>query len=470
MQKSKITAIMLIYSIVSYIFYLIAFIFIKKSEYYSGIIFFTPVIIYSAFKIKEIQDKNKVFFLFYMMIPFIISSALTLNKILPAWEVTGIFPIIFLLSLFFSNKNDKSIPIILENLKKHFFTLLSILLLFSTIHFIKTGSFNHAIYLFISAYSPALIIVPLMSFIVFLIETTTSGIILNSGKLFKQQSPIKRIIFDGTDFLNLEQYSLKEIVTAKNISKQEFTNKMNQLNTVSQNSEKYLNSLKNKTIFSEKIKEDVFSVSPLNLMLEDKKFTHKTIKLPQKSNNYSYIALAQNYEIIGYYIIDKTNFDNNAKIFETIKEQFNIQMVIIGKKSELTKWKKYAEFVETTELANIGQGDLLISKYEGFSPSAIKINWEIDKKNSGDIFLSKPFPLTILKIITIFQRKNRKTSKGLVFASLPLILPIFSQAFNFYLPEVSATSILLSISISIIWFMPKKQKNKKNKANKLTLN
>ena len=148
MKKLNFSVHFFLYSLLAYIFYLIYFVFIKKTDYFFGLYYFTPAYIFVFIKLFSTGIKKLPWVAAFAAIPFAISVFLTFaDHPLQGWEVSGFIPVAVLASYLFKSSGGSPTPLgirVLPKIIKWFFV---VVLVFGVIHFVKTRSINDALLL-----------------------------------------------------------------------------------------------------------------------------------------------------------------------------------------------------------------------------------------------------------------------------------------------------------------------------------
>lgn len=448
MKKVNFDASMLIYAIFSYMFYIIAYVFIAKSSYHAGLYIFTPSLLYSLFRLLSVrQIKQTAPAILFVGLPFLVATFLTVNNYLGAWEVVGFLPIPVLGS--FSFKVEKKATILQTTMiSKKVFIFLLIFLIPPIINYVKYGDILKALNLFLIIYSPAVILTTVAVFISFIIETTTINIILNNYRFFNRAANIKRILFNTPDFLNITQLNLKRIVTLEHIDKTDFVHKVEKLNDALVQSGKTLG--KN-SFFSHTFPEgSTLTMAPLHVMLSKKRFKKGKLLLPKDLNELSYVALAEDQQIIGYYIIDRVDKETNAALLKILHDKYNIEICLFN--APENDWENITHFDSLDDIS-LKQEDLIITK------EPLKINhpsipiiaqYGEENKEMSDMYIAEPFLMNILKLILISKRLPHKHTKAVVISSLPFVLPLLSSTAGVAVPQVPSIAVLFSFALTLL--------------------
>jgi len=462
MKKFNFTISAFLYSFLVYCFYLVVYIFVKRSGYENGIYLFTPAFIFTFFKMISNKLWKKPVVILFVMIPFVMSAYLSLNNgVAAGWEVSGIIPIFVLASFLFKSGEKPATP--LENIlmtKICVMILLSVLF-FSSVHFFRTGDINSAVYLAVSVYSPAPVLLALAIFVNFIISTAAVSIVLNNLKLFNMGGKIKRLVFDTDDFLTLPHLNLSGIVTVTGVSKNDFLEKVEKLNEAARQSKEYAKQLKQNKLFSKKFKEEGYTLAmaPVNVMVESGNYDVSGIPLPETDDKRSFIALAMDSTIIGYYAIDRITPETNSDMLKVIKENFNIPSIVVNP-SDISLWGNCCSCVEKFDELEMLPEDMIISSAISESDSILASWGEKDKeKIKGDVFIAKPFLSSILNLMIITHSIPQKFYKGIIIVSLPFAFPLFTVSMGLKIPQVSAASTMFSLVFTIFYvFYVKKRK------------
>ncbi len=459
MKKFNFNITAFLYSFFAYAVYLVFFIFIKRSGYPGGIYLFTPAYLFALYKLFTIGLWKSPSIMIYVFLPFVFSAYLSSKGGPSGWEVTGIIPFTVLSTFLFKSGKQAATP--LENIyvAKGCFLILCSVAFFSAIHFFHKGDIESAIYLALSIYSPAPLFMILALFVNFIISTAAVSVILNNLNLFNKGGKIERLIFDSDDYLNLPHLNLSGIETAKGVTPEYFLEKVEQLNEVARKSKEYAGQLKQNKLFTKKINGSTLAMAPLSVMLKAGVYKTGDIILPENGDKRSFIALAEDSRLIGYYVIDKITAQSNSDILKAVKSSFKIDSVIAGA-NDPELWKECCLTVENLDEAASGENDLIISSKKIDTVSHLAC-WGEGEKSFGDIFIVKPFVATILNLVIISSSLKNKFFKGIIIVSIPFAFSLFSASMGLKIPQVSASSVMFSFVFTVFYvFYIKKRKAK----------
>ncbi|HNZ54030.1 MAG TPA: hypothetical protein PLD55_09050 [bacterium] len=460
MRKINLTLTFFLYSILSYIFYIIVFVFVKNSSYESGIYYFTPAFIFVFIKLFESGIKKIISVALFVTVPFLISVYLTLQGHLAGWEVSGFIPVIVLISYLFKSTDTGATPLRFVHLDRAVWMFFATLLLFASIHFIKTGSIDHALYLAVSIYSPAPAAVVTALFINFIISTAAVSAILNNLRFFNNGAKITRLVFDTDRFLTFPHFNLSGIETVKDVSTIEFLELVEKLNLAASESPEYSQNLKKDKLFSKTFEDGMsLAMAPLNIILSNNGYSHEEIALPEKNDDRSFIALARNSKIIGYYAIDRIKPSTNCSYLELIEKRHGIKSVIIAPE-EPELWNSCCEIKRSFSETEITDSDLIITDEPEENTTGTQVVWGKCDSGKGDIYIAKPFITTIHNIIILSSGLKSRLVKGIIFCSFPFAFSLFSISFGLTLPKISTVSVLFSFVFTMIYIFYMKPSNR----------
>jgi hypothetical protein len=462
MKKFNLNITAFLYTFFAYAVYLVVFVFVKRSGYQSGIYLFVPAYLFAFYKVFQIGLWKKTGFLLYMVFPFIASVYLSASDSPAGWEVTGIIPFTVIATFLFKSGSQPDTPLANIYITKICGFVLAAVIFFSTVHFFRTGDINSALYLAVSIYSPAPIFISLALFINFIISTAAISVVLNNLKLFNNGGRIGRLVFDGDDYLTLPHLNLSGIETAAGVSTDEFLNLVEQLNEVAGKSKEYAKQIKNKKLFSKKIGDSILAMAPIGIMLESGVYKTENIVLPQDGDIRSFIALARDSKVIGYYAIDKITSETNSDILNAITQTFKVQSVVVGA-TDPELWKKCCATVKNMGEVSVKKDDLVVSSTLTDSASYLAC-WGDKNAGRGDVFIVKPFLNTLLSLIIITSSLRDKFFKGIIIVSLPFAFSLFSVSMGLKIPQVSAASAMFSFVFTIfyVFYIKKKKADKRS--------
>jgi hypothetical protein len=466
MKKTNFTLTFFLYSVLAYTFYIIVFVFLKKSSYESGIYYFTPAFIFVFIKLFESGIKKMIPVTLFIAVPFLISVYLTLRGNLAGWEVSGFIPVIVLLSYLFKSSDKGTTPLMAVYLDRTVWMFFAALLLFSSIHFIKTGSIDQALYLAVSIYSPAPAAVVTALFINFIISTAAISAILNNLSFFNKGAKITRLVFDTDRFLSFPHFNLSGIETAKDVTTKEFLELVEKLNQAAAESPEYSENLKKEKLFSKTFEDGTtLAMAPLKVILNNEEYRYEAIALPEKNDDRSFIALAKDGQVIGYYAIDKIKPSTNSSYLELIDKRHGIKSVIIAPE-EPKLWNKCCEIKRSFSEIELTDSDLIITDEPKENIPGTQVVWGKCDMGKGDIYIAKPFITTIHNLIILSSNIKNRLAKGIIFCSFPFAFSLFAISFGLNLPKISTVSVLFSFVFTMLYIFYMKPEAKERRSKK----
>lgn len=450
MKKFNFSVTFFLYSLLVYIFYIIIFIFIKKKGYENGIYYFTPAYVFVFIKLLTSDIKKLASVMFFTVIPFSISVYLSIKGMSPGWEVSGMIPVMVLLSFLFKSSDKGSTPLKIVYLNKIILTYLGVVLLFCVIHFIKTGSIDSALYLAVSIYSPAPVAVTTAIFVNFIISTAAVSAVLNNLDFFNNGAKISRLLFDTDRFLNFPHFNLSGIETLKDVSQKEFIELVEKLNQEASVTPEYSEILKKEKIFSKTFEDGTsLAMAPLSILIEAN-YSSNGIAQPQKNDDRSFIGLAKDNRIIGFYAIDSIKPSTNAAYLEVFEKSYGVKSVIVAPENPEI-WEKCCETVKSFSEIEFKAGDMAVTDDFNAERSVIQAAWGGNDFSKGDIFIAKPFLSTLHNFIILSGGIKNRLIKGVIFCSFPFAFSLFSISFGLMIPQISAVSVLFSFVFTMIY-------------------
>ena len=462
MKKFNVTISMFIFSILIYIFYVIAIVFVKKSGYGAGIYYFTPVFLFSFYKLFRAGIRETWSSVIFTALPYAASVYLSFVSDLPGWEVSGFIPVIVLMSFLFKSGRNGETPLKSVYLPKIVMTFIFAVFFFSFIHFLKNGSIESALYMAVSIYSPAPAAVAVAVFIIFLITTATLSVVLNDMRLFNDGAVIKRIIFDTDSFLTFPHLNLSGIETMKGVTKRDFLALVEKLNAVAESSSEYAENVKKDGIFSHEFEDGTtLAMAPLKIMLSAGVYKKDSVTLPENEDGKSFVALAVNGVIAGYYAIEKIDPSTNAALLEMLKKKLGVSPVICAA-SKPKMWESSSRIVKTLADSDAGSGDILVSEKE-METGAISLIWGGNDYSRGDIFIARPFVSTLMNLVIVSKEVKARMIKGAIVCSFPFAIPLFAISFGLKIPQLSAVALMFSFAMTIAFVSYFKSVNNKKK-------
>ena len=146
MRKNNFTVYFSIYALLSYFFYFVYYVLIKKAGYHYGIFYFSPSFLFSIFMLIRSGLKKTANVTLFTLLPYAVSLYLSLaGHPLQGWETTGFIPIVILSAYCFKNQ-DGATPLDNEALPRIINISLVVVTVFTVIHFIKSSSLNDSLY------------------------------------------------------------------------------------------------------------------------------------------------------------------------------------------------------------------------------------------------------------------------------------------------------------------------------------
>jgi len=457
MKKMNVTLTVFIFSLLAYMVYIVYLVLVKKSGYEDGIYYFSPVYIYLFIKLFSSDIRKLWYIALFCALPFAVSVYLSAKGSLPGWEVTGFLPIVVLGSFLFKDGTKGETPLKNVYVMRTVLIYLVAVIFFAGIHFLRTGNLDSALYLAVSIYSPAPILVSVTMFINFIISTASISVVMNDLKFFNNGAVIKRLIFDTDSFLTFPHFNLYGIETVPGVEKKDFLQKVEALNVVAQKDENYSDTLKRSKLFSSKMEDGtILAMAPLKVMMADKNYSSEGVAMPDIKEDLSYVALAENNKIIGYYAIDKIKPSTNSSIIDVFKKQYGIE-TIIANPAEPKFWKDSARITGSVEEVLPDEFDLIITDWD-FESKASTVFWSGDP-SGGSIFMVKPFLATFFHLIVISAKVREKIYKGVIISSLPFAVNLFIVSFGLHVPQVTAVTLMLSFFVTVMYvFYVRKKK------------
>ncbi|MBO4711112.1 hypothetical protein J5681_04280 [bacterium] len=457
MRKLNFSVHFFLYSLLAYVFFLVYFVFIKKTDYFFGLYYFTLSYIFVFIKLFSTGIKRLPWIAAFAFIPFAISVFLTFaDHPLQGWEVTGFLPIVILASYLFKSSNGSPTPLEIRVLPKIIRYFLLVILVLSIIHFVKTGSLFDTLLLAVTLWTPAPIAAATALFINFIITTTAVSALLNNMNFFNNEAKISRLIFDTDNFLNVPHLNLSAIETAPEVKKEEFIRMIGKLNQAAENDPEQTKDISKNKCFSHTFEDGrTLTMAPLHVLISEKHCSTEGLSIPKKETDSEHIALAEGTRVIGYYTIDKVRPAENAAFIELFDKKFGIKTVIVNPvKPQL--WQNIETKASLDEI-ELNCDDILITAHERENTAAVQALWGGVDTAKGDIFITKPFMKTLLHLIIVSRNIPEKIVKGAVFCSTPFLLQLFATSFGLNSPQISSVALLFSffmITIYIFYIKP----------------
>ena len=466
MRKLNFSVHFFLYSILAYIFYLIYFVFIKKTDYFFGFYYFTPAYIFVFIKLFSTGIKKLPWVALFAFIPFAISVFLTFaDHPFQGWEVSGFIPVVILASYLFKSSGDLPTPLGIRVMPKIIKWFLAVVLLFGIIHFFKTKSLYDALLLVVTLYSPAPIAAATALFINFIVTTTAASVLLNNMKFFNNEAKISRLVFDTDKYLNVPHLNLSGIETIESVKKEDFMQMIAKLNQAAENDPEQTKDIGKNKCFSHTFEDGrTLTMAPLHILVSEKHCSAEGLSIPKKDESSEHIALAEGSKVIGYYTIDKVKPAENAAFLELFDKKFGIKTIIANPvKPQL--WQNIETKTSLDEI-ELNRDDILISGEEHENTAAIQALWGGTDTAKGDVFITKPFMKTLFNFIIVSRNIPEKIVKGAVFCSLPFLFQLFAVSFGIVTPQLSSVIVLTSFFITIVYIFYIRPVSKNSLADK----
>ena len=451
MRKLNFSVHFFLYSILAYIFYLIYFVFIKKTDYFFGLYYFTPAYIFVFIKLFSTGIKKLPWVALFAFIPFAISVFLTFaDSPLQGWEVSGFIPVVILASYLFKSSGDLPTPLGIRVMPKIIKWFLAVVLLFGIIHFFKTKSLFDALLLVVTLWSPAPVAAATALFINFIVTTTAASVLLNNMKFFNNEAKISRLVFDTDKYLNIPHLNLSGIETVENVSKEDFIRMINELNKAAENDPEQAGNINKNKCFAHTFEDGrTLTMAPLHVLISEKHCSAEGLPVPKKDAGSEYVALAEGTKVIGYYTIDRIKPTENAAFLELFNKKFGIKTVIANPvKPQL--WQNIDIKASLDEI-ELSRDDIVIAENYRENLAAIQALWGSADTTKGDIFITKPFMKTLLHFIILSRKIAERIIKGAVFCSLPFLIQLFAASFGIVSPQISSVALLMSFFMTVIY-------------------
>ena len=446
MKRTALDPALLILGALAYFGYLVTIIFVMKSHYEFGLYLFTPLFLYTIFRVLNARIKRASLLLaLYLALPFFTSVWLTLIGAAPVWEVTGALPIAVLFS--FSLKSEKSSSPLFTSLLEPIYALFFALTLFlPLVNFINNRDIVPALQLMLAIYSPALVLTTVIVFLRFIIETASLNMVLNSFRLFIHGAKVDRLLFDSAQFLSLGQVNLSGIITAEGVSRDLFLKKVNLLNKEFAAADENNDIMKRDAKFTRKMLDGTeLTIGTLFLLVKKERYRTDGLALPPDLTAKSYVAMAENGRVIGYYVIDRFDTVSNRTMLEVLRDKYGVQATLIGDPApQFPGLGTVATFADITP----GHGDLLITQTPPTDCPCISVGWGKAKGEACDIFLAEPYLINIMKLVIVLSTLWPRLYRSVAVASLPFVLPLFLSIFNLHVPQLNAVAVLMMMLLS----------------------
>ncbi len=466
MRKLNFSVHFFLYSLLSYIFYIIYFVLIKKADYFFGLYYFTPAYIFVFIKLFSTGIKKLPWVALFALIPFAVSVFLTFaDHPFQGWEVSGFIPVVILASYLFKSSKGSPTPLEIRVMPKIIKCFLAIVLIFGIIHFFKTKSLYDALLLVVTLYSPAPIAAATALFINFIVTTTAVSALLNNMKFFNNEAKISRLVFDTDKYLNIPHLNLSGIETVESLKKEDFMQMIAKLNQAAENDPEQTKDIGKNKCFSHTFEDGkTLTMAPLHVLISEKHCSAEGLSIPKKEADSEHIALAEGSKIIGYYTIDKIKPSENAAFLELFDKKFGIKTIIANPvKPQL--WQNIETKTSLDEI-ELSRDDILITGEEHENTAAIQALWGGTDTAKGDVFITKPFMKTLFNFIIVSRNIPEKIVKGAVFCSLPFLFQLFAVSFGIVTPQLSSVIVLTSFFITIVYIFYIRPVSKNSLADK----
>ena len=451
MKKLNFSVHFFLYSLLAYIFYIIYFVLIKKTDYFFGLYYFTLSYAFVFIKLFSTGIKKLSWVALFAALPFAISVFLTFaDHPFQGWEVSGFIPVVILASYLFKSSESSPTPLGIKIMPKIIKCFMLILLLFGVIHFFKTGSLFDALLLVVTLYSPAPVAAATALFINFIITTTAISVLLNNMKFFNNEAKISRFIFDTDKYLNIPHLNLSGIETVEGVKKEDFMHMIGKLNQAAENDPKQANDITKNKCFSHTFEDGkTLSMAPLHVLISEKHYSAEGLTIPKKEADSEYIALAEGTKVIGYYAIDRIRPTENAAFLELFDKKFGIKTLIAAPvKPQL--WQNI-ETKDSLDGIEFRSDDILITEREHENNAAVQMLWGGVNTAKGDLFITKPFMKTLLNFIIVSRKIPEKIVKGAAICSIPFFFQLFAISFGIVTPQLSSVIVLTSFFMTVIY-------------------
>lgn len=442
---------MMIYAVAGYLIYLLIFVFLIRGQYSIGLYLFTPIMLYSLFRLLSIPvSRQMIMLVVYTSIPFVISVFLTINEKYSGWEITGLLPVAVIGSFVLRGDKKTTTPLVTSMIDNKVFYFLLLVFLFAGINYYRNMNINpeahfNSLYLLVSIYSPAILFTTMVIFLLFIIETATVRSVLNNYRLFIDGGKIERIIFNTTDFLEISQFNITDIVTAEGVPQNDFVNKIELLN----NAVAAKNDKGEQAIFTHSFDDGMtLTMAPLCVLLDRKEYSAGRVELPKNPSNRAYAALAENNEIIGYYLINRQDMASNNILLKLLREKFGVFSVIVTQKKD-KKWTENSQVVTSLDKLELKETDLILTDVPVDGGRAYVAGWGKADQENCDLYLVEPFLMNILKLIITCRRLPARLNLAILLASIPFLIPLFASIYLVYLPQLSGIAVLFSVLVSV---------------------
>ncbi|MFO7736107.1 MAG: hypothetical protein R6W70_07840 [bacterium] len=444
-----------IYTVLSYLFYIVFYLFIQGQVSEAGMFLFTPTIILCCVKVLSIKGKQlqKLSLFIFMTIPWGISTYLTfIEAQYTGWEITGFMPVPVLSSFLFAPSGRNKSPLLIKTLPVKTAVFLVFIITAGIVHLIIKGNFINTLQFVQSLYAPAIILAVIASFVLFLFRAAAGGILVNSFDFFISEGKIDRVVFLNDKAFGKEQLNIVDMVLAEDIDEKTFSEKVSVLDKEAVRRNRSGRELSSEQYFSVEKDGIFYEMAPLKKFLSKKKdeYVCKGLKIPEKLTADSYVALAEDRKIKGYYVMEKSGKDAEKKMLKYLKKEFSVNPVIIT--DDKKSWKGVAEIYSSVSDIEISETDFLITDDEIDLPeTAMKAGWgAVDKEKYGIYFLRESL-LEVVKLMKTIQLSLKKINRVCVIAGLPFILSFAAGLFDIYVAQLSAVTILFSVAVTLFY-------------------
>ncbi len=431
-----------------YFGYLIIAVFVLRRGYEYGLYLFSPLYLYTLGRVLSARIKKMSFLLaVHLTIPFFASVYLSFIGAAPVWEVSGFLPLPLLLSFSFKSEKSSS-PLFTSLLLPVYAIFFGLLSFFTVVNYLSHRSVVSSLQLTISLYSPAIVASTTVVFFRLILETAALNLVLNDFRLFIHGARIRRLIFDSPRFLSLAQAHFAGIITAEGVSREEFLKKVNALNKEFSSSSENSDIMRRDAKFSRTMSDGTeLTLGTLYLLLKKERFSAERLALPPNFETKSYVALAENRRILGYYIVEKFEPAANKTMIAVLKERYGIETVIIGDGNDM--------FPGTTRVSSLSEimlshEDLLITETPPDRPlPCIVALWGAQRSDACDLFIVEPALLNIMKLMSVLNTVRPRLYRSVAVTSLPLLLPLFLSIYGINLPQINAIAIMFLMVLTI---------------------
>jgi hypothetical protein len=381
----------------------------------------------------------------YTAIPFFASTYLAFSGAPAVWEVSGFIPLAILASFALRSEKSSS-PLFTRLLTPLFGIFFSLAFLFPALHFLKNREPVAALQLLVSIYSPAVVLSAVAVFLRFIVETATINIVLNNFRLFIHGARIDRILFDSPAFLLLGQVNLSGIITAEGVSREAFLKKVNELNKEFSGDAANNDLMQRDAQFTRTMKDgSTLTIGTLYLLIKKEHYRTDGLALPPDLTAKSFVAIAENRRILGYYVIDRFDASTNEKMLGAIAERYGVTGAVVGT-DRFAALPLYASF----DQAGPGHRDLWVTERPTADHPAITLGWGTADRDACDMYLAEPYLFNILKLFILLSTVTPRLHRSVALSSFPFVLPLFLSVFRLQVPQLNAVAVLLMILLTIV--------------------